>query len=96
MDVVQERLEREYNLNLIATAPSVIYHVHMTNGEIIKLDNPAKMPDMSKVDHLEEPFVRATIMTPPDYIGPLMELCQNKRGVFVNMDYLDANRNALI
>ncbi|NLB10988.1 elongation factor 4 [bacterium] len=96
MDVVQERLEREYNFNLIATAPSVIYHVHMTNGEIIKLDNPAKMPDMSKVDHLEEPFVRATIMTPPDYIGPLMELCQNKRGVFVNMDYLDANRNALI
>jgi len=96
MDVVQERLEREYNLNLIATAPSVIYHVHMTNDDVIHLDNPAKMPDMTKVDHIEEPYVRATIMTPPDYIGPLMELCRNKRGIFVNMDYLDDNRSSLI
>lgn len=96
MDVVQERLEREYDLNIIATAPSVIYHVHMTNGEVIDLDNPALMPDITKVDHIEEPYVRATIMTPPDYIGPLMELCMAKRGIFVNMEYLDANRNSLI
>ena len=96
MDVIQERLEREYNLNLIATAPSVIYHIHMTSGEIIYLDNPAKMPDMTKVDHIEEPYVRASIMTPPEYIGPLMELCVRKRGVFVNLDYLDDNRSTLI
>ncbi len=96
MDVVQERLEREYNLNLIATAPSVNYHVFLTNGEMMTLDNPAKMPDPQRIEHIEEPYVRATIMTPPDYIGSLMELCMNKRGIYVTMDYLDANRTSLV
>jgi len=96
MDVIQERLEREYNLNLIATAPSVKYNVYLTDGSIITLDNPSQMPEASKVDHIEEPYVRCTIMTPETYIGSLMELCQNKRGIYINMDYLDKNRVNLI
>jgi len=96
MDVIQERLEREYGLNLIATAPSVKYQVHLTNGEVVILDNPAQMPEASKVDFIEEPYVKASIMTPPEYIGPLMELCQRKRGIYVDIHYLDANRSELI
>ena len=89
MDVVQERLEREYNLDLIATAPSVIYEVELTNGELLKIDNPALVPASQYVEKISEPFVSAKIMSPTDYIGPIMELCQNKRGVYKDIIYLD-------
>ncbi|MBR0294671.1 MAG: translation elongation factor 4 [Bacilli bacterium] len=95
MDVVQERLEREYNLNLILTAPSVIYKVHLTDGEVINLDNPAKLPDLSKVSFIEEPYVKATIMTPKEYIGAIMELCQERRGIYTNLEYFDDTRMTL-
>ena len=95
MDVVQERLEREYNLDLILTAPSVIYKVHMTDGEIINLDNPSKMPDASKVSYIEEPYIKANIMTPKEYIGPIMELCRERRGIYENLDYFDDTRMVL-
>ena len=96
MDVIQERLEREFNLNLIATAPSVIYHVYLTDGTMLELDNPAKMPDPQRIDKIEEPFVRCTIMTPSTYVGPLMELCQRKRGVYQDLVYIDDTRMNLI
>ena len=92
MDVVQERLEREYNLDLILTAPSVIYKIHMTDGQVINLDNPAKLPEMSKVDFIEEPYVKATIMTPKEYIGAIMELCQERRGIYLDLEYFDDTR----
>ncbi|WP_342255706.1 translation elongation factor 4 [Spiroplasma endosymbiont of Poecilobothrus nobilitatus] len=95
MDVIQERLEREYNLELIATAPSVIYHVYLTNKEMISIDNPGELPAVQKIDRIEEPFVKATIMTPEQYIGSLMELCQNKRGTYVNLEYIDDTRRIL-
>ena len=95
MDVVQERLEREYNLDLILTAPSVIYHVHMTDGEVINLDNPSKLPDASKISFIEEPYIRANIMTPKEYIGPIMELCRERRGIYENLDYFDDTRMIL-
>jgi len=96
MDVVQERLEREYNLDLICTAPSVIYHVYMTDGTRLEIDNPAKMPDASKISRVEEPFVKASIMVPDTYIGAVMELCQNKRGIYKSMEVIDAGRNSLV
>lgn len=96
MDIVQERLEREYNLNLIITAPSAIYHVHLTDGTLLELDNPSKMPEPQRVDHIEEPYVKAIIMTPNDYVGPLMELCQAKRGVYIDLIYVNDNRMSLI
>lgn len=92
MDVVQERLEREYNIDLILTAPSVIYHVYLTNGEMVSLDNPSKMPESTLVDRIEEPFVLAKIMTPKDYVGPIMNLCQDKRGIYQDMEYIDETR----
>lgn len=92
MDVVQERLEREYNIDLILTAPSVIYHVFLTNGEMISLDNPSKMPEATLVDRIEEPFVLAKIMTPKNYVGPIMNLCQDKRGIYQDMEYIDETR----
>ena len=92
MDIVQERLEREYNLNLILTAPSVIYKVHLTDGSVIDLDNPSKMPEASRVSFIEEPYVRASIMTPKEYVGPIMELCQEKRGIYENLEYFDETR----
>ena len=96
MDVIQERLEREYNLNLIATAPSVIYHAYLTDGSMIKVDNPAMLPPSQKIDKIEEPYVKASIMVPTEYVGPIMELCQAKRGIFQEMIYLDDTRNQLI
>ena len=96
MDVIQERLEREYHLNLVATAPSVVYHVYLTDHTMITLDNPSKLPDIQRVERIEEPYVLATIMTPQDYIGPLMELCQQKRGIYVDLKYIDDNRMNLI
>ena len=95
MDVVQERLEREYNLNLILTAPSVIYKIHMTDGEVINLDNPSKLPDASKISFIEEPYIKANIMTPKEYIGPIMELCRERRGIYENLDYFDDTRMIL-
>ncbi|WP_312497339.1 translation elongation factor 4, partial [Enterococcus sp.] len=92
MDVVQERLEREFNLELITTAPSVIYHVNKTDGSVITVDNPADFPEAGTIDHVEEPFVKAQIMVPNDYVGAVMELSQRKRGDFVTMDYLDDYR----
>lgn len=92
MDVIQERLEREYNIDLILTAPSVIYHVYLTNGEMVSLDNPSKMPEATLVDRIEEPFVLAKIMTPKDYVGPIMNLCQDKRGIYQDMEYIDETR----
>ncbi|MBR2214505.1 MAG: translation elongation factor 4 [Selenomonadaceae bacterium] len=92
MDVIQERLEREYHLKLITTAPSVIYHVHKTNGEMVAVDNPAALPPATEIDFMEEPYVKATVIVPKDYVGAVMEISQEKRGEFKNMDYLDVNR----
>lgn len=92
MDVIQERLEREYHLNLILTAPSVIYHVNMSDGSQIKVDNPSKLPDLSKISSIEEPFVHAEIMAPKEYVGAVMELCQNKRGIYKDLTYFDDTR----
>ena len=96
MDVVQERLEREYHLDLIATAPSVVYKVYRTDGTLEEVDNPALIPDGTHLDHIEEPFVKASIMTPETYIGAIMELCQGKRGVYQDMKVLDDHRRAII
>ena len=96
MDVIQERLEREYNLDLIATAPSVIYHVHLTDGSMIEIDNPARMPDAARIDRVEEPYVKASIMVPDTYIGAIMDLCQNKRGIYQTMEIIDTGRNMII
>ena len=95
MDVIQERLEREYNLDLILTAPSVIYKIVMTNGEVINLDNPSKMPDLTLIKSIEEPYVKASIMTPKDYVGPIMQLCQDKRGIYIDLEYFDETRMIL-
>ena len=91
MDVIQERLEREYNLKLITTAPSVIYHVHKTDGEMIAVDNPSDLPDPTTIQYIEEPYVKATVIVPNDFVGAVMEISQNKRGEFKGMDYLDVN-----
>ena len=95
MDVIQERLEREYNLTLITTAPSVIYRVFKTDGEIIEIENPSKLPTVQEIDHIEEPYVKATIIVPNDFVGAVMELSQEKRGEFKDMKYLDINRVTL-
>lgn len=92
MEIIQERIEREFNIDLITTAPSVIYEVHMTDGNTLRVDNPSMMPDPQKIDHVEEPYVKATIMVPNDYVGSVMELCQAKRGNFIGMDYIDTTR----
>ncbi|NLM72616.1 MAG: elongation factor 4 [Clostridiaceae bacterium] len=92
MEIIQERLEREYNLDLVTTAPSVIYRIKKTNGEVIELDNPTNMPDASEIEFMEEPIVKATIMTPSEYVGNIMELCQDRRGTYLGMEYLEATR----
>ena len=96
MDVVQERLEREYHMKLITTAPSVIYHVHKTNGEMLKVDNPSKLPPPTEIEFIEEPYVKATVIVPNDYVGAVMEISQEKRGEYKSMDYLDVNRVMII
>lgn len=95
MEIIQERLEREFNIDIIATAPSVVYKVYLTDGTELAVDNPSNMPDPQKIDRVEEPYVRATIMVPNDYVGPVMELCQKKRGIFGDMQYLDERRVTL-
>jgi len=96
MDVVQERLEREYNLTLIATAPSVVYHAYLTDGSLIKVDNPAFLPEVQRIEHMEEPYVKATIMVPKEYVGPVMEIAQKKRGIYKEMHFIDQTRNTLV
>ena len=96
MDVIQERVEREFNISLIATAPSVIYKVHMNDGTIVDIDNPAHVPPAQNYRTIEEPYVKASIIVPNDYIGAVMELCQNKRGVYQTMEMIDANRNLVV
>jgi len=95
MEIVQERLEREYNLNLIATAPNVEYDVFLTNGTKVICDSPAEFPDPSTIDRVEEPYVKLSLITPPDYLGPLMQLCQAKRGIYKNTEYLSKTRAIL-
>ena len=92
MDVVQERLEREYGLDLILTAPSVIYHIYLTKGGMVELDNPSKLPDLTLIKEIQEPYVKAEIMTPKEFVGPVMELCQNRRGIYVDLQYFDDTR----
>jgi GTP-binding protein LepA len=92
MEIIQERIEREYKIDLITTAPSVIYKVELTSGEEVTVDNPSNMPDQQKVEGVEEPYVKATVMVPNDFVGAVMELCQNKRGDFIDMQYMDENR----
>ena len=92
MDVIEERLEREYNLGLIMTAPSVVYHVYRTDGTMTEVSNPADLPPQTEIDRIEEPCVKATVIVPKDYVGAVMEISQEKRGVFQTMDYLDATR----
>ncbi|QDK71221.1 translation elongation factor 4 [Lactococcus protaetiae] len=92
MDVVQERLEREFGIDLIMTAPSVVYHINTTDGELLEVANPSEFPDPTRIENIEEPYVKAQIMVPNEFVGSVMELAQRKRGVFETMDYLDANR----
>lgn len=96
MDVIQERLEREYGMNLILTAPSVIYKVIKTNGEVVMIDNPSELPEPSKISEIDEPFVKAEIMSPSEYVGAIMQICQDKRGVFKDLQVFDDTRNILI
>ena len=95
MDVIEERIEREFKIEIIATAPSVDYHVRLTNGSMMKVDNPALMPDPTIIKAIEEPYVKATIMVPSDYVGSIMEICQQKRGTFMDMQYIDQTRVSL-
>nr|WP_300858989.1 translation elongation factor 4 [uncultured Acetatifactor sp.] len=95
LEVIQERLEREYNLDLVATAPGVVYKVYRTNGEVIELTNPSNLPDPSVIEHMEEPIVSAEIMVTSEFIGPIMELCQERRGRYLGMEYMEAGRALL-
>ncbi len=92
MEVVEERLEREYGLDLILTAPSVIYRIILTKGEVLELDNPSKLPDLTMVKEIQEPYVKASIMTPKEFVGPVMELCQERRGIYIDLEYFDDTR----
>ena len=92
MDIVRERLEREYDLNLLATTPNVEYHVRMSSGEMVEVHSPADMPDPNYIEAVEEPYIRASIITPPDFVGPIMELCQGRRGTHIDMHYLSEQR----
>ena len=96
LEIIEERLDREFDLSLITTSPSVIYKVHKTNGEVIDLYNPSELPMPNEISYIEEPFVTAEILTPKDYVGGIMEICQNRRGIYVDMKYLDQNRVTLI
>ena len=96
MEIAQERLEREYDLSIVTTAPSVIYHVYKTDGTMLEIDNPANLPPAQIRDYIEEPYVKASIITPNDFVGTLMDLCQSKRGIFINMHYIDKVRQELV
>ena len=92
MEIIEERIEREFNIELIATSPSVIYEVNLNSGETIYIDSPSKMPDLSKVNNIKEPYVKTNIFVPNEYVGAVMELCQDKRGIYVNVNYIDSKR----
>ena len=95
MEIIQERLEREFDLDIITTAPSVIYKITKTSGEVVEIQNPSNLPEQTEIERMEEPIVTANIMTPTEYVGTIMELCQNKRGEFLNMEYLEKTRVVL-
>ncbi len=95
LEIIQERLEREYNLDLVTTAPSVIYKVHKTNGEVIELTNPSNLPEPSEIEYMEEPMVKAEIMVTSEFIGAIMDLCQERRGEYQGMEYIEATRAVL-
>lgn len=95
MEIIQERLEREFDLDLVTTAPSVSYHVILTNGEVVVVDNPTNLPDPSTIEYMEEPMAAVSIMTPDEYVGAVMEICQDKRGIFQNMEYIETTRVVL-
>ncbi len=95
LEVIQERLEREYNLDLVTTAPGVVYHVYKTNGEMIEVTNPSNLPDPSVIEHMEEPVVDAEIMVTTEFVGAIMKLCQERRGVYVDMEYMEETRALL-
>ena len=92
LEIITERIEREFNLDIITTAPSVFYHVYKTNGEMLELSNPSSLPSAVEIDYIEEPVVKASLFTPPEYVGAIMELCQEKRGIYKDLTYLDENR----
>ena len=96
MEIIQERLEREWDLDLITTAPTVSYLVHKTNGEVLTISNPCELPDTQSISYIEEPMVKVNIFTPPTYVGPLMELCQDKRGIYLDLQYIDDSRCQLM
>jgi GTP-binding protein LepA len=89
MEIIQERLEREFDLDLVTTAPSVIYRVKLTSGEVVMIDNPSNLPATTEIEQLEEPVVNATIMTPSEYVGSIMEICQERRGALIDMNYIE-------
>lgn len=92
MDVIEERIEREFNINLIATSPSVIYEVTLTDGNIVMVENPTKLPDRTIIKDIKEPYIKTSIFVPNEFVGSVMELCQDKRGTFINMEYIDSSR----
>jgi len=92
MEIVQERIRREFNIDLIATAPSVVFHIHLTDGTMMIIDNPSKLPEPQRIDYIQEPYVKASIMSPKEYVGAIMDISQRKRGIFIEMKYVDANR----
>lgn len=96
LEIIQERLEREFNLDLVTTAPSVIYKIYLTDGTVMELSNPSNMPDPARIEKMEEPIVKAEIILPKDYVGPIMELCQQRRGEYISMEYMDENRVMLV
>ena len=96
MEIITERLEREFDLDIITTAPGVSYNVYKTSGEVVQISNPTNLPPQTEIDHIEEPMVKLNIFTPPDYVGSIMELCQEKRGIYENMEYIDKRRVRLI
>ena len=95
MEIIQERIEREFNLDIITTSPSVIYKVYKTNGDMIEITNPTNLPGVSEIDHMEEPVVKAAIITPSEYVGSIMDLCQSRRGVYLDMEYIEQTRAQL-
>ena len=96
LEIIQERLEREFNLDLVTTAPSVIYKIYLTDGTVMELSNPSNMPDPARIEKMEEPIVKAEIILPKDYVGPIMKLCQQRRGEYISMEYMDENRVMLV
>lgn len=96
LEIIEERLDREFDLSLITTSPSVIYKVYKTDGEVIELYNPSDLPAPNEISYIEEPFVTAEILTPKDFVGNIMEICQNRRGIYIDMKYLDETRVTLI